>query len=298
MKDKLFSVLTDSTFTLNSERSRIALQQVKELTQILLDPKSQQTFDEFATELLDVLQTTFDETSGGTGSIQRERLWQSFHHVRISNDKVIGLWEKLLRSLKVTIDPIVQQYVVQKLYEDIISKSRYCCTNPSAIAAASSVINNITPDEENVVRYAAGYVPMVLMKKHQKNASDKSASFVECLSTMAINGEESTLLDYTTHWIAKVNRGGLFEVNDTTYLLFREIEMNLRGQLLKTLQPSISTAHVQLDKKDELVTSVMQDDNVLYYWALLSIDIAGDIITVGHRPNSDQLAHVTAHVAI
>ena len=53
--------------------------------------------------------------------------------------------------------------------------------------------------------------------------TEKSASIVECLSNMTVNGEEGSFLDYTIQWISKVNRGGLFEVNDSTFALFQEI---------------------------------------------------------------------------
>ena len=41
--------------------------------------------------------------------------------------------------------------------------------------------------EENIVRYASGYVPYSLMKKHERNVTEMSAFFVECLSSMAVN---------------------------------------------------------------------------------------------------------------
>ena len=98
------------------------------------------------------------------------------------------LWKQLLTSLEEDLDPLVQQYVNQELYEDIIKSN--CCSYPSTASTNSP----LTPDEENIVRYASGYVPMVLMKRHERNVSEKSASFVECLSAMAVNGEESTIL--------------------------------------------------------------------------------------------------------
>ena len=52
------------------------------------------------------------------------------------------------------------------------------------------------------------------MKRHEKNVSKKSVAFIECLGNMVVNGEDSTLLEYTTQWVSKVNRGGLFEIND------------------------------------------------------------------------------------
>ena len=57
-----------------------------------------------------------------------------------------------------------------------------------------------------------------------------AVSAVECLSAMAINGEDSSLLEYTTRWTALVNQR-LFEINNATYMLFRDIEMKVQTHL-------------------------------------------------------------------
>ena len=61
---------------------------------------------------------------------------------------------------------------------------------------------------------------------------------IECLSAMAVNGDESNFLEYTTKWIGIVNRGGLFEINDTTYMFFKEIELKVCRHLLIALERS------------------------------------------------------------
>ena len=75
----------------------------------------------------------------------------------------------MLISLEEDLDPLVQQYVNQKLYEDII-KCNFC-SYPSPTSK-----NSLTPDEENIVRYASVYVPMVLMKKYERVVSMSMSS--------------------------------------------------------------------------------------------------------------------------
>ena len=70
--------------------------------------------------------------------------------------------------------------------------------------------------------------------------SAEAVQFVECLTGMTVNGEESDLMEYTRNWTALINRGGLFELNDTAYLLFKEIELNVRKHLFITLQQKSS----------------------------------------------------------
>ena len=42
---------------------------------------------------------------------------------------------------------------------------------------------------------------------------------------MAVVGESTEFLDYTREWLSKVNRKGLFPLNDETFRLFIEIEV-------------------------------------------------------------------------
>ena len=95
-----------------------------------------------------------------------------------------------------------------------------------------------TEDEETIIRYAAGYVALKLLNKHERDMPE----YVECLSTMSDAGDGSSLSEYTCKWTRLVNRGGLYEINDMCYSLFREIELNMRQHL-----PSILTQRKSAD---------------------------------------------------
>ena len=45
--------------------------------------------------------------------------------------------------------------------------------------------------------------------------------------------DEKSLLDYTKEWIYKIDRGGLFKVNDEFYIFIRNVELCAR----KSLEP-------------------------------------------------------------
>lgn len=120
----------------------------------------------------------------------------------------------------------------------------------------------------------AGYVPFKLLTRYEKDLSSKSTvGIIECLSAMAVNGEESSLLEYTRKWIHLVNRGGLFEVNDMTYMLFREIEIKVRKKLLVAFDRKTSDN----DLRESIINSVATDDNIQFYWTILSVDIENEI---------------------
>ena len=80
-------------------------------------------------------------------------------------------------------------------------------------------------DEEAAIRYAGGFVAMKLKKRFIKQDCVKARELVECLSHMAIDGEDTSFLDYTKVWTRAVNWGGLFDVNDGTFLFFKAVEL-------------------------------------------------------------------------
>ena len=89
-----------------------------------------------------------------------------------------------------------------------------------------------------------------------------------------MNGDESDFLQYTRGWLEKINRGRLFEVNDLAYQLFKEIEINLQDKLTNQLQPSSAPGNT----KAEMIASVLLNDNVQFYWIMLSTDIQDEQI--------------------
>ena len=66
--------------------------------------------------------------------------------------------ETILDALKCEVDPLVQLCVSQELYSRII-KSRCACHRTIAAKAVS-----MSTEEQNIVRYAAGYVSFALLK--------------------------------------------------------------------------------------------------------------------------------------
>ena len=77
----------------------------------------------------------------------------------------------------------------------------------------------MTKCELNALCYASGYVAMKLLKKYEKENSrkklgSKAEQFEECLGNMAVADDETDYTQYTSELIRKVDRRGLFPVND------------------------------------------------------------------------------------
>ena len=80
---------------------------------------------------------------------------------------------------------------------------------------------------------------------------------------MAVAGEDSSFMAYTTEWTKAINRGGLFEVGDATYLFFQTMKMLVKA-LLKAHVPGGTVPEA------ELVTSICCNEDVLFHWDILT----------------------------
>ena len=112
-------------------------------------------------------------------------------------------------------------------------------------------------------------MPLKLLRD-KEDISTQSPGAVECLTAMAVNGEESSLLEYTRNWVFLINKGGLFEINDMTYSLFREIEMKVQRYLL--LQFNKATAN----QRESIISTIASDESIQFFWTIVSIDIEGE----------------------
>ena len=119
--------------------------------------------------------------------------------------------------------------------------------------------------EKNALRYASGYIAMKLLKHYKTGKGTKARQFVDCLSNMAVVGDDQSYYAYTKEWISKANRGGLFEVNDSCFLFFRSVELRTQLCLPQLLNRQRT--------KESVMKSIEDDDDVQFHWCMLSIDI-------------------------
>ena len=110
----LSSVLTDSTFTGHSQRSKEALEQVQHLLGKISEESNLDSYDEFSLRLLEALERLCSTASSTTRRL-REQLWRQFHAIRLT--ELCDIWKQFLDGLKFNLDPLVQQYVNQELFQ-------------------------------------------------------------------------------------------------------------------------------------------------------------------------------------
>lgn len=264
VRSAISAILTDSNFSKESERWKVAKQETVDFLQEISDDQGQRMteFDEFAVKLMQLLEQHCTSALSGSSrsrSVLKEKAWIAFHQLRIS--ELPKVWIHFTTKLS----SLIYQHVNYKLYAELV-KSKLCRSAPPY---STHTDIQISEDEENIIRYAAGYVPFKLMKKYEKSSDTQFAiSVIECLSNMSINGDESDLLEYSRKWTMLVNRGGLFELNDLSYTMFKEIECQVRHQLHTTFSQKSSS-----NNRREIIEAVSNTDDVQFYWTILSVDI-------------------------
>ena len=87
---------------------------------------------------------------------------------------------------------------------------------------------DLTDEEIQALRYAAGYIPRSLMKKILKSSCphQQKKDLLLCLDDLLSDGTEETSV--STEWITAVNHGGLLFVNNMTFELFYSMEVEFR----------------------------------------------------------------------
>ena len=145
-------------------------------------------------------------------------------------------------------------------------KVRYPVTQTEA-SSTSSI--SLTREEDNALRYAAGYIPFALRQKLQRSQHPLKEDFIICLTEFCDEAIECTdLSTYSAQWVKEVNRGGLKEVNDMVYLLCREIELEVRKYFRMD-----SVRELNSGSKEKIVSAIMVNESVEFQWCLLSVDL-------------------------
>ena len=180
-----------------------------------------QKLEKFGKELLDLLIPCFSTNKKQIGKkVWRERLWSSFHSVRVSD-----AFQTLYKAMPTRADdPIFWQMMLSKVMEEL-----YLPSEDTTPEATSRDIHQLTEEEQKVIRYMAGYVVVSLRRKLEHSSHPQMEELILCLWNLCEDSTSSdTFLAYTKSWIDKLDCGGLFPVNDMTYSLFEVIEIELR----------------------------------------------------------------------
>ena len=129
----------------------------------------------------------------------------------------------------VTATPLLFQTITDKLFQKRIDYHvPLQDVSPSLREAERDAF---TFEEENAIRYAAGYVFRALRKKIRKSAypqKEQLFDIVEVLQNDDQDQDDSAEHDMSYECMAIVDRGGLIHINDDLFRVFIAIELEIR----------------------------------------------------------------------
>ena len=194
---------------------------------------------------------------------KREKMWQAFHCMCSNSSFIEELMSYLCPALSDQYpSTIFIQTLVRILFEKIIVQKFGMQSGSEAIESQKEITNV----EENILRYAAGFVSFALKKKCQKRQCPESDVQIKCLNAVGVMDEvedPQSFLEYTKCWIGKQNRGGLFQLKNEAYLFFRSIECHCREYFQKK---HIKTMADTTDIKSPVLNVIYKDEVVKKHW--------------------------------
>ena len=122
---------------------------------------------------------------------RRVKSYQLFYEKRISDLK--SCWDAFHVVLHLAQpDPVWTQTVNRLLFNQmLVAAIQHDEKRKDRLHVPSlSGHQQLGADEENVIRYMAGYIPFKLLKVYKKKATEAAAEVVDCLSAMAQSGLE------------------------------------------------------------------------------------------------------------
>lgn len=109
-------------------------------------------FDDFTTSIERCVTSEIrTATSCRAKSVLREKLWRSFHFLRLN--ELNEIWKKLYATLKKKLDPLVQQQVNEKLFEGVLKTHLDVPSQAARYVSSSVQEQELTEAEEQIVRY-------------------------------------------------------------------------------------------------------------------------------------------------
>ena len=159
------------------------------------------------------------------------------------------------------------QNVTIRLFEALIKQQCPIATDPFV---TPNVVNKMTYEEENAVRYIGGYMLRTLSTKAERE-DDKM--LLEAINDL--KGDVNELPTATEEWTGSVDRGGLWYVTYAAHQFFCSTEYSLRQYL------HVTNAHLMDNTfRSKLTKMVTEDDDVQFSWTIAAAasSMEGDIV--------------------
>ena len=224
-------------------------------------PDAEVIFEKFINHLfLSLLACfTFSKSSMKT---QKEKMWKAYHQLRISSDfktKWVSFLDNIMTP-PLSPSPIFFQHVTDLCFKELIM-IKYPILNQSGEAVSNF---QLTFEEANALRYAAGYICYKLRKQLEASKNPRKSELLTLIENLIDDGEDDNTAD---DWVNIIDRGGLCHISEHAYMFFvameEEVQLNLK---------SIPDEKKTDGFKEKVLDKINSNEYVKSYWS----DIAND----------------------
>lgn len=197
----------------------------------------------------------------------REKMWEAFHKLQ-TNPAFIQRWQRfLVASIGSESTPILYQNVNDRLFRLLLKENLLVISDENTGEGTKEYTPTLCYEEQNALRYAAGYIPRALKDKISRS-HDPNKELLLCSTELAEDDDESP--HESKDWEKTVDRGGLFHVNHNV--------LSMEIQILKQVH-RIECGKISADfsLRESVVPLITADDDVQFYWSLISAGWEPDV---------------------
>ena len=201
--------------------------------------------------------------------LRREKMWRAYHRLRTS-ETFRQDWSRFLqRAVGHRAHPAFFQFVAHAIFEELI-KVEYPLPEPTC--SPEHPDRPLTFEERNALRYVAGYVCRKIREGLESSTCATKDEMICCIFSLA--GDEMAD-EGTESWVNHIDRGGLWHISDSTYVLFVIMEEQIRRYFTTRVMTVLGE-----DTKHQIHDNLMNDNDVLFQWTLLTTMVEDSVAVV------------------
>ena len=160
-------------------------------------------------------------------SQQRETIFASIHLLVIDKENCEH-WKRFVLDcgldINIEANNLLFPHLLDSMSQESLKFRNNLLTEECKVITYESI--KLSRDEEETLRFMAGYIPYSLLKKYEKSSSASSKAIKNILKSWKKEEDmqEESFMHYTEKWINEINIGGLFQVNYEFFIFIRRVE--------------------------------------------------------------------------